>query len=1342
MSEITTPISKSASKAKPINSNRIVLILTAIYQALTIVVFALIAISALNWFQTPFIGALVDNTLLINALKPARPGSWSGMNAGLGYQDKITAIEETPIKDFSDFIYTLKLYQYSDVVTITVESPDQAVRDVNVELQVFPVADRMTLLVIPYIIGLIYLGSGLWVLGLRRADESGRAFSLFTASAAVSIAGFMEISTTNNLTYLWSFSLAMAGGAFVNFALIFPEEAGVIKRWPRFRWIGYLVTFVLTVITFSTLLNYSRPYLSFIFLGIAAIIFLSFTTVCRLQSSSPIVRQQGTVVLWGFIFSFAPLAIWFFINTVRPGIISFSPYLLLPLALFPISVAYAILQFRLLNTDYLLRQALLYALLSILVAVGYVLLVSGFSLIFGNVIPANNPFIVGFMIFLLALLMNPLRNRFQGLIDKIFFKGSQVYKDLAQEYGQKINSSMDLVSIGNLLREFIYRSLLPGQFHLFVLDSLREQYVATPDDGGRPSTDIQFSLESPLPQIMARENTYVVLGDDQNFPAALLLEKARITLLNAQLFIPLPGRTDLALGFIALTPRRSNEPYTNLDLDFLKSLCDQTAMAVERAQVVADLERRVNEMNVLTRVAQGINITLRFDDILELIYAQANRIIPVKDFWILLYDQINNFHYYAFYLENDRRLLEYENQPLGGDIDLAQEVIRTGQRIMTEDYESASRGRGIIPQVSGIYTWAGVPLNAGAETIGALSLGSQESSILFADDQMDLLQAIADQAAGAIVKARLLEESERSARQLNLLNEVARNLTSTLELSNLFDQILDNAIDIIGCEAGTLFLIDDDTGELIFEVVKGPVASELQGKRLRPGTGNVGRCVETRMAVIVNEARQTQEWPRKPDQETGFQARDLLIVPMFAQEKIVGLIEVINRRDGLPITQEDQDLLTAFTSQAAIALENARLYTLTDQQLADRVDELSVMQRIDRELNASLDVSRAMRITLDWAMMRSGADAGFVGVIAEDGVRVMADRGYTNEIDTFRDTSMPIKLPGIKQAVDDEKTQQFRRSEFETSDQEPFNLLADAHCQLIIPIRREESVIGLLLIERLRDESWTEEVQEFLSRLSDHAAISIANAQLFSQVQEADIAKSEFVSFVSHELKTPMTSIRGYTDLLLGGAVGDVNEAQENFLATIRTNVNRMATLVSDLADVSRIEAGRLRLEFSAVSISEIVKEVSRSQAHSLDGKGQQLVVSIQDDLPLIWGDQTRIIQVLTNLVRNANKYTPQGGTITISANQTENLWDPDGAPEVMLVAVKDTGIGMKEEDQAQIFTKFFRSADPKAREAPGTGLGLNITRYLVEMQGGRIWFESQYEKGTTFLCTIPIAEV
>jgi signal transduction histidine kinase len=228
----------------------------------------------------------------------------------------------------------------------------------------------------------------------------------------------------------------------------------------------------------------------------------------------------------------------------------------------------------------------------------------------------------------------------------------------------------------------------------------------------------------------------------------------------------------------------------------------------------------------------------------------------------------------------------------------------------------------------------------------------------------------------------------------------------------------------------------------------------------------------------------------------------------------------------------------------------------------------------------------------------------------------------------------------------------------------------------------------------------------------------------------ANRSKTEFVSVVSHELKLPMTSIKGYSDLMLSGATGQLNENQTNFLTTIRNNVNRMATLVSDLADISRIENGNLRLEPREVPVWDVIDEVVTLTRTQVTQKNQTVTVDIPKELPKAWCDRNRLAQILTNLISNANKYTPEGGAIIVHATRENNL---------IQIKVEDNGLGMMPEDQQKLFSKFFRSADDKVREAPGTGLGLSISKNLIELQGGKIWFESEFRKGTSFYFTVPI---
>jgi signal transduction histidine kinase len=1222
---------------------------------------------------------------------------------------------------------------------------------------------------IPYGIGLLYLACSFWVLSFRRRDAVGRTFSLLCSAAGLVFAGLYDLNTSRALLYLWSISLALASGGLLNLGLLFPVEVRFRRRFPITGWLGYLPALFLSITLLPAAVQptgqtaFSAAWrIEAIYLGFAVAIFLALNAWRAFSHPSPIVREIARLLLWSALISFGPAALWRLAVSLWPGLDS-SLVLLLPAGIFPLVLALSVLRGRLLNTDYLLSQGLLFALLSIFTVAGYALLVSGLSLVFGAAVPARHPLLIGLLVFALAVAFNPARLYLQRLVDRYFFRSQPVYRERLQSFSSALTQIVELQQILHHLRETVQAGLYPAPLHIFIYDPLGSQYMAAPQPGKRPSTDLLFPASSPLVSSLSSRRSSLFLIQGELLPVTLEPERARLALLGAQLFVPLPGRQRLA-GWLALGPRRSGEGYDHRDLSYLEALCDQAALAVERAQVVADLERRVREMNTLTRIAQGLNVTLAFDDILELIYAQTSQVIPCRDFWITLVRADTHHFVHAFFLQNDERQPQLENKPVLEGLGLGREVWRERRSIIAEDYERECRARGVTPLIPGLQAWMGVPLNAGSETIGSISLGSRDPAVTFSASQAALFQAIADQAAGAMVKARLLQETERRARQLASLNEIGRSLTSTLEPRPLLDGILNHAVEIINCEAGSLFLVDRATGELVFEVTAGPVAGDLLGQRLPPGTGLVGRAVSTGQPVIVNHVQTDKGWFDKADRQTGFVTRNLLVVPMLAKDRVTGVIEVINKLDGLPFTRDDEKLLSTFASQAAVAVENAHLYTQTDKALGARVEELSVMQRIGRELNASLDLDRTLRITLAWSVQQTRADAGLVGLVRDGGLEVLASLGYSIELEVYRQGAegahpfLPAELPALQNILENANPQVKTLSATSETPTVPIPsraaqdpallgalaqqgfLLAGARQQAAVPIRREAEVNAVLLLESRQPGSFSDENLTFLSRLSDHAAMAISNAQLYAAVQAANLAKSEFVSFVSHELKTPMTSIKGYADLLAAGAVGPVNEAQASFLNTIRTNVNRMATLVSDLADVSRIEAGRLRLEFSAVPVAELVNDVTGSARRQIDEKSQVLDLDVPPGLPPVWGDRNRLIQVLANLVSNANKYTPAEGRITITAGCVENRWDPKGVPFVIHLAVQDTGYGIQPADQKKIFQKFFRSEDQNIRNTPGTGLGLNITRHLVEIQGGRIWFESEPGKGTSFHFTVPIS--
>lgn len=1315
-----------------------------IYQAIAVIIFARGLVLAVGWFQQPFLGAFYEHTLVFNGTGPGLASSdpaWE-LYRQVVVGDQMVAINNSPVRSATEVSTILNRLSVGDNVTVTIRSENGEERDAEITLVSFPSSGRTVYFIIPSLLSFIFLVASAWIFGLRRNEPAGRAFSLFTSSLAIITGAYFNISTTHQFTFIWTLACALSGGALVALALSFPLEPRMIITRPYLRLIGILISLILAVQAFTTLFNFAQPtaYIRswqyiFGFIALSVFLYLGINLYHALYAQSPVIKIQSRTILYGAIVAFLPMGSWLAVKVFVTNL-AFWTYLFLPLTVFPLVIGYTILRFRFLRTDDIVRRGFVYSILTVLVVGGYALIATGLSFVlntsFNTYLPANNPYLIGVCVFILILIFDSLRLRLQTLLDTVFFRGDRAFAQQLEGFSHKLSTAIDLNNIGLILREQIASTLIPSRIHIYTYDSLNDYYSALPGADRRPTSDIRFAATSPFARYFETEHLPLYLDNTASLPASLQVEQSRLALLGARLFIVLPGK-QRENGWLALGPRLSGQPYTPRDLRFLENICDQASIAIERVQTVAHLERQILEMNALTRVSQGVNVTLTFDDVLELIYAQTSQIIPTSHFHITLYNKDSDYYYYGFCVENSERIPTAENQPFSVNTGLSPEVIRKGRPIITQDYLRECQARSHTPVLENVFAWMGVPLNAGAQSIGALSIGSRDGGTVYTRGQLELLQAIADQTAGAIVKARLLEETQKRAYQLATLNDITRQLTSTVELGPLLQNILENAVGILNCEAGSLFMVDDQTGELVFRVTVGPVATNLIGQRLPPGTGIVGRAAQTRAPVIENEDQRTAARFKGVDQQTGFVSRSLMAVPLQSKDHVTGVIEVINRRDGLPFVEDDQSLLTAFAGQAAVAIENARLFELTDQQLAARVEELSVMQRIDRELNASLEMDRAMRITLDWALRQSAAEAGLIGMLEEGMLRVMSHQGFDERMEKLpEDQTIKIEIPAMFAALETGQPQ--RLTVGNTRDK----LLSTAHTQMVIPIRRETVVIGLLHLESTSDSLVD---IDFLTRLTDHAAIAISNAQLFGEVQRANLAKSDFVSFVAHELKNPMTSIKGYTELLAGGAVGQINDMQNNFLTTIKSNVERMSTLVSDLNDNAKIEAGRLRFEYKATDAAGLVDEVVRSLKRQIEEKKQTLEVAIPPQLPLMWADRTRVGQVLTNLASNSYKYTPEGGTLQIGVEETANQWDPEGAARVIHLWVKDNGIGLSPEDQQKMFQKFFRSDDPKAREAPGTGLGLNITKSLVEMQGGKIWFESEFRNGTTFHFTVPVAE-
>ncbi|MDD5657217.1 MAG: GAF domain-containing sensor histidine kinase, partial [Elusimicrobia bacterium] len=292
------------------------------------------------------------------------------------------------------------------------------------------------------------------------------------------------------------------------------------------------------------------------------------------------------------------------------------------------------------------------------------------------------------------------------------------------------------------------------------------------------------------------------------------------------------------------------------------------------------------------------------------------------------------------------------------------------------------------------------------------------------------------------------------------------------------------------------------------------------------------------------------------------------------------------------------------------------------------------------------------------------------------------------------------------------------------------------HSLLVIPLLVEERCIGVMRVGSFQKEFFSREQVDMMTIIAEEAAVIVETAILnrkLSQVAEQLAAlnrmKSEFVSTVSHEFKTPLTSLSGFLTVLLDQEAGELNAQQKEFLGIAKNQVTRLTSMVADLLDVSRLEGG-MDMEKAPVSLERIVRESVENHRQPAESGRKSVVVELPGKVPLVVGDARWLGLAVDNLLSNAVKFSRPGGRVVL------RLADKGEAVEL---CVEDEGIGIHPEDQGRIFEKFFRARNRAEIPAPGTGLGLTIAREVVTRHGGRIWFVSEMGKGTRFYLALPV---
>ena len=474
--------------------------------------------------------------------------------------------------------------------------------------------------------------------------------------------------------------------------------------------------------------------------------------------------------------------------------------------------------------------------------------------------------------------------------------------------------------------------------------------------------------------------------------------------------------------------------------------------------------------------------------------------------------------------------------------------------------------------------------------------------------------------------------------------------------------------------------------------------------------------------------------------------RSLLMVPMLRDDRVVGLISVTRAAAGT-FSEDEIALLATFADQAVIAIENVRLFTELQARTADlmrSVGELEALGEVGRAISSTLDLDRVLETIVSRADALAGTDGGAIYEFDETtrAFHLRATHRFPEEfVAALRATPLVYGQGSVGRAAAERQPVQISDiNEAAAYDNRVRDLVLRAGYRslLSVPLMSEDEVVGVLLVNRRVPGEFPPRIVELLRTFGAQSALAIQNARLFSEIEDksreleaANRHKDEFLASMSHELRTPLNAVIGFSEVLLERMFGDVNAKQEEYLNDILASGRHLLSLINDILDLAKIEAGRMELDVEDFDLAAAVDNALVLVRERATRKGLALETALDAGLGSARGDQRKIKQVLVNLLSNAVKFTPEGGRIEVRGQRV------NGHAEV---SVTDTGIGIAPEDHEAVFEEFRQVGTDYAKKHEGTGLGLALARKFVELHGGRIWLKSRPGEGSTFTFTIPVA--
>jgi signal transduction histidine kinase len=568
---------------------------------------------------------------------------------------------------------------------------------------------------------------------------------------------------------------------------------------------------------------------------------------------------------------------------------------------------------------------------------------------------------------------------------------------------------------------------------------------------------------------------------------------------------------------------------------------------------------------------------------------------------------------------------------------------------------------------------------------------------------------------------------------------------SPTEIQPVVDTIAENAAKVCGADDAVIRLVDENV--LRTAAHYGPVPDVAPGRpidRRSPG----GRAVVDRQLIHIEDALSLPEaeFPETHPSDLRVSTRTILAVPLMREDVPIGSIHM-RRMEVRPFTDKQISLLKTFADQAVIAIENVRLFQelqARTSELARSVGELRALGEVGQAVSSTLDLETVLTRIASHAVQLSGADGGAIYEYDEDTLEFQLRGSHQIErelVDALRASPIQLGWGAVGQAAVTrapvQVTDVLEEREYAATRTRPTLGRLGYRSLLAVPLLREDRIMGGLSIYRRSTGSFSTEIVNLLQTFATQSVLAIQNARLFREIEDksrqieaANRHKSEFLANMSHELRTPLNAIIGFSEVLGERMFGELNEKQAEYTDDILSSGRHLLSLINEILDLSKVEAGRMELELATFDLPLAIDNARTFVRERAAKHGIGLDVTVDERLGDFVGDERKIKQILLNLLSNAVKFTPEGGRIGINARQA------DGSVEI---SVSDTGIGIAPEDQPKIFEEFRQVGGDYAHKKEGTGLGLTLAKKFVELHGGRIWLESEVGKGSTFTFTLPI---